>query len=316
MKSSEQSEITQKSNRFFEVMKEHGLIEAVNQTSRYLNGQFLKWRYGPGIDVMSKDWDNLILLDAYRYDYFEKYSRFEGNLSRVFSCGNNSPQFIEENFSGKELHDTVYITSNPHVKNISADVFYKIESLLDEWDSEVGTILPEDVTKSAIEASNKYPEKRLIIHYMQPHDPHLGETADEYRKRVETTTEVKTSNNDSVRWPKTRFPELYKNGQISKEELEQSYIETIYEVERSVERLLPELTGKTVISSDHGENLGEKKFGVTTIEHSNDTKECLFVPWLELPYDERKNITKEEPVHFESPEQDQIEKQLTYLGYR
>ena len=316
MESSERAEITQKTKRFFQVIRERGLIEAINQTRRYLNGELLKWRYGPGIDVMNNDWDNLILLDAYRYDYFEKYSRFDGDLSQVFSRGNNSPQFIKQNFSGRELHDTVYVTSNPHAKDISTDVFYKIEYLLDEWDSEVGTILPEDVTKSAIEASNKYPEKRLIIHYMQPHDPHLGKTADKYRKRVETATELDGSTNNTVRWPKTRFPELYKNGQISKEELEQSYIETIHEVEKSVEGLLPELTGKTVISSDHGEKLGENKSGVTTIEHSNNTKECLFVPWLELPYNERKNIVKEEPVYFESPEQDKVEKQLTYLGYR
>jgi hypothetical protein len=32
--------------------------------------QFINKQLGEGIAVMKKDWDNLILLDAYRYDYF------------------------------------------------------------------------------------------------------------------------------------------------------------------------------------------------------------------------------------------------------
>lgn len=60
------------------------------------------------------------------------------------------------------------------------------------------------------------------------------------------------------------------------------------------------------LSSDHGENLGENRYGITYLDHSNNTKQCLFVPWLELPYEQRKTIVSEESIGFESPEQKKI----------
>jgi hypothetical protein len=209
----------------------------------------------------------------------------------------------------------VYITANPHARKLGNDIFYTIEFLFDRWDSEVGTVLPEDVTEAAIAAQKKYPNKRMIIHYMQPHDPHLGKTAEMYQKRAKSQTDVDHSSDGTVKWPKTRFPELYRKGEISKKELEEAYVETIEVVEESVENLLSKMTGKTVITSDHGENLGEKKYGFTYLEHYNNTKECLFVPWLELPYEERKTITEEAPIKFESPDEKKVEKQLSQLGY-
>ena len=225
-------------DNFIDIAREEGLLMASARTIGYLKGKALLHRYGPGVDVMKEDWDNLVILDAYRYDYFKKYSRFDGSLERKFSRGSGSPEFIRQNFSDRQLHDTVYITANPHARMLDKDVFYKIEFLLDSWDSEIGAVLPEDVTEAAISAQEKYPNKRIIIHYMQPHDPHLGETAEMYQKRAQSSTEVEDTSDNLVQWPETRFPELYRKGEISEEELKQSYIETIEIVEESVERLL------------------------------------------------------------------------------
>jgi hypothetical protein len=296
--------------KFLDSVREDGMRTAMLRTVGHLRRKLFIAKYSPGIKIAAEDWDNLIILDAYRYDYFKKYSRFEGNLRQEFSRGNRSGEFLRQNFSDEQLHDTVYITANPHATVLDEDTFYTIEFLLDRWDSEVGVVLPDDVTDAAINAEKKYPNKRLIVHYMQPHDPHLGETAKTYRERTDLSTEATHSS-----FPETRFPRLFTEGEISKEELEKAYVETIRIVEDSVEDLLSELTGKTIISSDHGENLGEERFGQIYLEHSIDTKECRFVPWLELPYEERKDVTEEEPIGYELPDKKRTEKQLSALGY-
>lgn len=305
----------QQLSRFFNVVRRDGIDVALLKTLGLVREKIFIMKNSPGIKVADEDWDNLIILDAYRYDYFQEYSRFEGDLRREFSQGNNSPKFLKSNFSDKQLHDTVYITANPHARKLDKDIFYTVEFLLDKWDSEVGVVLPDDVTDAAIKANKKYPNKRLIVHYMQPHDPHLGETAEMYQKNTNLSTEVDGSSEDIVQWPETRFPELYTEGELSKEKLRKSYIETIKIVEDSVEELLPELVGKTVITSDHGENLAEERFGHTYLEHSNDTRECRFVPWLELPHEERKNVTAEEPIGYELPSEQKTKEQLSRLGY-
>lgn len=303
-------------SRFIEATREDGINVALSKSVKYLIGKAFLIKHSPGIKVINEDWDNLIILDAYRYDYFQKYSQLEGDLRREFSRGNGSLEFLQENFSNKQLYDTVYITANPHATKLDEDIFHSIEFLLDRWDPEVGVVLPEDVTDAAIKANKKYPNKRLIIHYMQPHDPHLGKTAETYRNRTELSTVVNKSSDDLVQFPETRFPELFRKNELSKEELERAYMETIEIVEDSVEDLLSELCGKTVITSDHGENLGEKRYGLTYLEHFNDTKECRFVPWLELPYDKRKTIIEEEPIGYELPNERKIKEQLSRLGYR
>ena len=42
-------------------------------------------KYGEGIDVLSKNWDNLIILDCLRYDIFEKMNTLEGDMECVLS---------------------------------------------------------------------------------------------------------------------------------------------------------------------------------------------------------------------------------------
>ena len=45
---------------------------------------------GSGIDVMTEDWDTLVILDACRLDYFRSQHSFDGELRSVVSRGGNS----------------------------------------------------------------------------------------------------------------------------------------------------------------------------------------------------------------------------------
>lgn len=281
-----------------------------------------KWNFerqhGSGLDVMAEDWDNLVLLDACRYDYFKKYTSFDGELSRVVSKGRGSWEFIRENYLGRQFHETVYLTANPRGERLDQDVFFTVETLHDRWDESLGTVPPASVTEAALEAQERYPNKRLIIHYMQPHVPHLGQTAEKFRAKHRDIESAQTPamDGDEIRNNSKLMFDLYNEGEITKPELRQSYIETLEVVESHVNDLVDELTGKTVISADHGENLGERRYGMSLTGHGPQSKEIRFVPWMELPYKERKTIIEDSPIGFHCIEEDIVEQRLRDLGYR
>jgi hypothetical protein len=147
-------------------------------------GRYVEYSNPEGVDVMAEDWDNLVILDACRYDYFEDQNTISGDLTRRISRGNKSWEFMQENFAGNQFHDTVYVTANPFVSRLD-DVFYAVDTLDEYWDDDLGTIWPEDVVAAAVEANQAYPNKRIIVHFMQPHRPYLGGTADKLRERMD-----------------------------------------------------------------------------------------------------------------------------------
>lgn len=47
-----------------------------------------------------------------------------------------------------------------------------------EFDEKMQTVLPKRIVEIAIEANENYPNKRLIVYFMQPHAPFVYEGAD------------------------------------------------------------------------------------------------------------------------------------------
>jgi len=301
---------------FSKEIREYGYSQAILFALHNRYEILLNWllklnfesKYGKGLAVMEEDWDNLILLDACRYDTFEQHTRFEGKLDRVISKGNSSPKFMTENFSGRRLHDVIYVSANPYSVNIREGVFFKIISLIDEWDPDSGTVLPEVVISSAMEAQRNYPDKKLIIHFMQPHAPHIGK----YRPGIKQSgvSEIQAAQSDGM-----NVFDACKNGIISHSQLNRSYISNFKFAEEYVERLIHQLIGKTIISADHGENLGETYLGKNWYSHSQDTPECRFVPWLELEFSSRKNTKAANPENYDLPDEDTVNERLQNLGY-
>lgn len=265
----------------------------------------LEKQIGTGIDVMEKDWDNLILLDSYRADYFRRYSSLEGELSTVVSKGNWSLEFVVKNFQESEYRDTIVITGNQWYQKYSKLDENTFHTLINPVNvAEERTTTDQDpVIEAALEAIERYPNKRVIVHLLKPHEPHKGEKKDQFETAIE---------NEQA----PGMMELYRKDIISKEILEQSYIDTIEYIENKIQTLLVELDGKTVVSSDHGENLGEVQHGMMQLAHGNPTPECRFVPWLEMEYDTRRKITEDPPVGFDNVDDQAIEEQLAALGYK
>jgi len=143
------------------------------------NGIFER-RFNPGFDVMNADWDVLLLLDAARYDIMSEVATDLPSIERKVTRAVGSLEFMENQYMRRQLHDTVYVTSNPYVSRIESNVFYAVDDspLQEHWDPERGTVYPSDVSRVAKQAAEEYPDKRLVVHYMQPHLPPIGPTGD------------------------------------------------------------------------------------------------------------------------------------------
>ncbi|WEL20544.1 hypothetical protein HBNXHr_0469 [Halorhabdus sp. BNX81] len=286
-------------------------------------------KYGPGTDIVTEDWDNLILLDACRYDVFDSIQEIEGDLDEVISVASRTSQFIEKTFNGRELHDTVYISSNPHTDmTLDGGVFHDVlRTYGKEWEPDVERnqecFHPEHVFDVVSDVYEQYENKRCIIHFMQPHGPYFGETARTLRQSLNENENIgfqrlNESNND----PKRMYPDLMwaaEAGYISQEKIQTIYRENLKLVLEYVEKLLPHLKGKTVITADHGELLGDssavfspRKYGHLKTQY---VPELRTVPWLEVPYDERKQVTTTPPRQVSNIDSQRVAKQLDQLGY-
>ncbi|MDV7349647.1 hypothetical protein R3751_07640 [Halorubrum distributum] len=286
---------------------------------KYLYNAWFNVKYGSGVDILNEDWDTLILLDACRFDDFEELNDISGDLSSRISKGVDSDEFIRRNFVGQDLSDTVYVTANPHVRLISNDTFYEVISEpISNWDSELQCVRPTQVTSSAIEAHRQYPNKRIIVHYMQPHDPPLGPTANELRKEFEIGGASPGKNSRRGE----RIMELVASGEIPEEEARRAYRETLEIVLDEVSSLLVQVDGKVVISADHGEMFGEQPYPVIgkLYEHYQNprTKELCKVPWfvVDSQGSRRKVHSGNSTQVADGVDDDVLSDQLEALGYK
>ncbi|MFC6974395.1 hypothetical protein ACFQL1_06560 [Halomicroarcula sp. GCM10025709] len=149
---------------------------------RNANLSYLRWKHGneyyrDGVDILSADWDNLLLMDACRYDMFVEHVDLPGILSRKKSKGSMTAQFLAGNFNGRDATDVVYLTGNPMYRRIEANYDFQFHAVVDawhEWDEENSTVLPETMVREARRVREEYPNKRLLVHFLQPHFPFIG----------------------------------------------------------------------------------------------------------------------------------------------
>jgi len=106
-----------------------------------------------------------------------------------------------------------------------------------------------------------------------------------------------------------------------RKELRRAYRENLKLVLEEVARLQDELVGKTVITADHGELLGERSQPIPIREYGHPggtyLEQLVKAPWITLEFDERKSIESGEVAAKEpNMDTDEVENQLRALGYR
>lgn len=207
-----------------------------------------------GFYVLSEDWRNLIILDACRYDEFSRCiteHKIEGHLESRISRGSDTRNFLIENFSSTKRDDVIYVTANPHVNRFLGSNFHSIVPVWrDGWDAQSKTVLPKTVVSYALESMRKNPDKRFIIHFMQPHHPYLG-----YLRKTTGHPLMKNPPANIYTPPWNNWYAFMVTHSVG--DLKALYRRNLNLVLDEVERLLRFLGGKTVITADHGEAFGE-----------------------------------------------------------
>ncbi len=320
-------------------------------------------------NILSEHWDCLIILDACRYDYFEQmHATFlQGKLEKRTSLGSCTNEWTNRTFP--DYYDDIeYISANPQIAGeltvygfCGGKHFHKVHEVWKKgWDNEKGTVLPETLTKAAIDIIGKTPGKRFIIHYVQPHEPYLldeidapgydkGEVdgaraligSEKYRKfgklkkwlfknlfKIIKRNRVVTNYHEWIlrqllhMEPKCAMDAVRRK--YGPKMLRKAYADNLEHALKQVAVLVKHLTGKTVITSDHGEFLGEDRRYAHPYGSLDPT--LIEVPWLiiektgkdvqpEQVIDDQKPPTEPTDKTESETEKQELIRKLKSLGY-
>jgi len=270
---------------------------------------------------MEEDWDNIIILDACRYDLFNSVNTLDGRLDYRISPASATPEFLTQNFDGEQYHDTVYVTANPMYRTLGLDhVFHDIVDVWeDHWDDKQQTVMPEAIAEATAAAYERYPNKRIISHFMQPHYPFIGDLANKlgehsgYEFAYREVTEGEASRDNPTVW------ERLEAGEVSRELVWDAYAENLAVALPHVKTLLELFDERTVITSDHGNLLGEKPHPLAAPEYGHSRglrhEHLCKVPWLVVTGEERKDVVEEEPTEQMPDPSGEVADRLADLGY-
>jgi hypothetical protein len=159
-------------------------------------------------------------------------------------------------------------------------------------DEETGAVHPRTITDRAISVARELDPDRLIVHYMQPHAPHIG---------------------DEHGLGGNIFPRL-QNGEITEDEAWRSYMENLRLVLDELSLLLENLDASTVaITADHGEAFGEYGFYAHPI--GCPLPSVRRVPWIETTATNTGGYTPEIDPDEDFRETVSLDQHLEDLGY-
>ncbi|MFC7174345.1 hypothetical protein ACFQL0_15375 [Haloplanus litoreus] len=156
-----------------------------------------------GTNVFTRDWDALLILDACRVDALrmvaDEYD-FIDTVDSIVSVGSTSFEWMSKTFTRRHaetIDGTAYVSANPYLRQ----VFYENEhppmgdsipfgptdydtvdpenfAFLDEVqqygiDDTIDTVPPRTMTDRAIDVGRTVDPDRLVVHYLQPHEPYF-----------------------------------------------------------------------------------------------------------------------------------------------
>mgnify|MGYP000271119663 CR=1 FL=1 len=190
----------------------------------------------------TEDYDWLIILDACRYDYFVKLWKI-GKIEPRLSLGSCTLEVLSKI---SRIPHSVCLTGHPFVLSFRE----KFDKVIDAgFDYTLGTCPPWYMLTAFNLFYNKMkPYKRKILWFLQPHHPLLSNPTllikifeDEEGKRMTPQEKVTKA-----------YQEAYRKGILSK-----AYRSNLALVLDYVSEIIKKVDGIVVITSDHGEGLGE-----------------------------------------------------------
>ena len=274
--------------------------------------------YTGSIEVMEENWDTLIVLDACRADLFEERAdlgHFD-SYQRATSGGSATLEWTTQNFADRSFGDTVYVAANPFTTRLAPSSFHElIEVWKESFNDECNTVLPRAVFNAALGAHRTFPSKRIIVHFMQPHYPFVGSSNKYNGWHPDEILDEKEHGEIHTPW------DALQAGLVEKESLWEDYAENLDLVLEYTYKMMIELDGRTVVTSDHGNALGERTWPIPLRIYGHPEgiriPALTQVPWAVSENGDRRTITDEGAS---SPtlnsDREVMEERLQALGYR
>lgn len=277
-------------------------------------------------ELLQQDEFVLVILDACRYDIFEEeyQDHLSGELNRCWSEANLTEKWMTNTWY--DTYDLTYISTSPYTSDYvhenrgtgfkPSETFGEIIDVIgQEWNPVLSTTPPESVTDIALQQFSRTDEIRTVVHYMQPHQPYIGDTkilqwdiTDEKIEQLleyigkdledasidpeqdEITVEELAKNNIDYHQERDLKRKNYKDidkqlreGDITHEELKRAYRDNLKLVLPEVKRLVEHVDCPVIVSADHGEHLGRHLDELSQYHHPDRTHPVLReVPWLRV----------------------------------
>ena len=203
-----------------------------------------------------RDFDTVIILDACRYDYYRRFR----NAKKICAAATQTLPAIERMFPFRYPR-TVYVSGNPFINGRHV-VFDRYDALnhftfvddvwLHGWENVEGiyTVPPWNVLEAA--AIHQKRGYRTVVHFVQPHGPYIGKIKFGTNDFLWSRNQI--MNKESRTKDTIEYPQEHR---IDVERLKGAYYHNLSLV---LKYALGCVNGKTFITSDHGELLGEDGF--------------------------------------------------------
>jgi len=272
--------------------------------------------------MIDEEWDILVIFDSCRYDIFrDTYKEYFPNAKLTKATNKyitSTEDWLLNTFSNKDCSNIVYMcpiySLREWIKNWPGEhkfFHHVIEVWRTHWNREMETVLPDDMMKLSINTIKEYDDKRIVIHFMQPHHPYMywgghKTKTDDLKpylgdKKPVKKISYKRKFADFIEgicphlfWRFTgrlnMLPEWnlgyiwYKHG---RDGVVKGYTEDLKYILGCAKKIHNQFPNKKmVISADHGEELGDGK--IHKIYRMNyklqrpKTKQVLEVPWCEV----------------------------------
>jgi len=200
----------------------------------------------PQPNIHELEWDILLLLDACRADYFKRQNTIPGKTTLYQQAVTETASWLLNTF-GDGFYDYIYVSGNP-VCNSKMETFgfegrKHIKTIIDVWDygwdEDVSTVTPTRLVDEALDYING--DKRVVVHFMQPHTPFLHYREPIYAWKPDAA---------ACHRPETEIL-------LPPSQMRELYAKNLDAVLEEIERLIKSTERKVVITTDHGELLGE-----------------------------------------------------------
>jgi hypothetical protein len=281
---------------------------------RYRNTPHQKHRIA---DFIQNDRFSLVILDSCRYDYFSRAvaDHIPGKLEKVYTPSTATVNYIQRIWD--DYYDITYVTGMPAPTDHAFErrgLEYRpsehFREFVHVWRScdgkELGAVPPESMTAAALSRG----DDQMIVHYVQPHAPYIGD----HRLRDPADDESLLSSLQEIYRKIGRYDLSEKT--ISDADLRDAYRSNLERALRAVRHLVERVDRPVVVTADHGELLGEDGRYI----HGYPKHPLLCeVPWFvvdESVIGTVKSKSEDQGIYSRSEvTEEDIEDQLKALGY-